>query len=217
MTGAQAALLAAVCCAAACARAEPPATPTPPPSSTARNIVLFLGDSLSAGYGLDAAEAFPSLLDERWRREGRAARSRNAAASGASSAGVLENLDWSLSPDVAVAVLAIGANDGLRGQDLGPLERNIDAILARVKAAGARVVLVGMKLPPNYGPDYTRRFAALYPRAARKAGVPLIPFLLEGVAGLKELNQADGIHPNAAGHRRIAETVHAALLKEGLL
>ncbi|MBI3296939.1 MAG: arylesterase [Elusimicrobia bacterium] len=216
MSALRTAALAALCGAAACGRPEPPSVAPSPASSTARDVVLFLGDSLTAGYGVDAEEAYPALLEERWKAAGRAVRARNAGVSGTTTAGVLENLDWSLTPEVAVAIVAIGANDGMRGQDLAAVERNIDAILARVKAAGVRPVLAGMMLPPNYGEEYCRRFAALYPRAARRAGAALIPFVLEGVAGVKEFNQSDGIHPNAAGHRRIADTVAAALEKEGL-
>ena len=115
MRRARGAVLAALCGAAGCARSEPPPSAPAPVPPAARSVVLFLGDSLTAGHGLDAEEAFPALLDARWRREGRAARARNAGVSGASSAGVLENLDWSLTPDIAVAVVAVGANDGLRG------------------------------------------------------------------------------------------------------
>ncbi|MDE2292605.1 MAG: arylesterase, partial [Elusimicrobia bacterium] len=151
------------------------------------------------------------------RREGLPDRARNAAVSGATSADVLSSLDWSLAPDVRVVVVAVGANDGLRGLPLGPLENNLDAILARAKARGVKAVLAGMRIPPSMGADYAERFAALYPRVARRRGVPLIPFLLAGVGGRPELNQADGIHPNAAGHRVVAGTVDAALRKAGLL
>ncbi|TPW18675.1 MAG: lipase/acylhydrolase [Elusimicrobia bacterium] len=208
------AALAALC---ACSKAAPPPAAPAPAPSTARDVVLFLGDSLTAGYGLSQEEAYPALLEARWRAEGRPRRSRNAGVSGATSAGVLENLSWSLAPDVAVAVVCVGGNDGLRGLDVGELEKNLDAIVARAQAAGVKVVVAGMRMPPNYGRDYAERFAALYPRVAAKRGVPLIPFLLDRVAGLREMNQPDGIHPNAAGHRVLAETVHSGLLKAGLL
>ena len=201
----------------ACAKPAPHAAETPAPANTqARDVVLFVGDSLTAGYGVALDEAYPALVEERWRALGAPLKARNAGVSGATSAGVLENIDWSLTPDVAAAVVAVGANDGLRGLDLKQMEDNIDAVLARVQAAGARPVLAGMKIPPNYGADYTRRFEAVYPRLAKKRGVPLIPFLLEGVAGVKELNQPDGIHPNAAGHRKIAANVAETLARAGL-
>lgn len=208
------AVLAALC---ACSKSDAPAPAPPPAPPAARDVVLFVGDSLTAGYGLSLEEAYPALLEARWRSEGRARRARNAGVSGATSAGVLENLSWSLAPDVAVAVVAVGGNDGLRGLDVGELEKNLDAIVTRAQAAGVKVVVAGMKMPPNYGRDYTGRFAALYPRVAARRGAALIPFLLEGVAGRGELNQPDGIHPNAAGQRAIAQTVHAGLLEAGLL
>jgi acyl-CoA thioesterase-1 len=211
---ASAALLAALC---ACTKGEPP-PPAPAPSPpAARDVVLFLGDSLTAGYGVAQEQAFPALLEARWRAEGRPRRARNAGVSGATSAGVLENLDWSLAPDVAVAVVCVGGNDGLRGLSVAELEKNLDSIVSRAQAAGVKVVVAGMRMPPNYGREYTEAFAALYPRVAARRGAPLIPFLLDGVAGRRELNLPDGIHPNAAGQTALAETVHAALLKEGLL
>lgn len=208
------AVLAALC---ACGKGEAPVPAPPPPAPAARNVVLFLGDSLTAGYGVAYEEAYPALLGTRWKAEGRPWRTRNAGVSGATSAGVLANIAWSLAPDVAVAVVCVGANDGLRGLDVGELEKNLDGIVAYAQAAGIKVVVAGMRLPPNYGRDYTERFAALYPRVAAKRSAPLIPFLLDGVAGSKEMNQPDGIHPNAAGHRALAETVHAGLLKAGVL
>lgn len=210
---------AAVLLSLACAKpAGEEAAPARPQAAgePAEVVVLFVGDSLTAGYGVALEEAYPALLEERWKRRGLKAVARNAGVSGATSAGVLENIGWSLTPDVAAVVVAVGANDGLRGLDPAQMEKNIDAVLARVEAAGARAVLAGMRLPPNYGADYASRFEAVYPRLARRRGVPLIAFLLEGVAGLKEMNQPDGIHPNAAGHRRIAQTVDAALAEAGL-
>ena len=179
------ALLAALC---ACAKTEAPAPAPPPAAPAARDVVLFLGDSLTAGYGVAQEEAYPALLESRWRGEGRALRARNAGVSGATSAGVLENLSWSLAPDVSVAVVCVGGNDGLRGLSVAELEKNLDAIVAKTQAAGVKVVVAGMRMPPNYGKDYAESFAALYPRVAAKRGVPLIPFLLDGVAGLKTMN-----------------------------
>ena len=207
----------------ACNKSEPPpalsgveGAPAPVAPET-RDVVVFLGDSLTAGYGVAQEEAFPALLGERWRAEGRARRSRNAGVSGATSAGVLENLSWSLAPEVAVAVVAVGGNDGLRGLSVAALEKNLDAIVTKAQAAGVTVVVAGMRMPPNYGPEYTTDFAAVYPRVAARRKTAFIPFLLEGVAGKKALNQPDGIHPNAEGHRALADTVQAALSKAGLL
>lgn len=177
-----------------------------------RPVVLFLGDSLTAGYGLAPEEAYPALLDKRWRERGSPFTARNAGVSGATTAGILESLDWSLAPDVGVVFLAIGANDGLRGLSLDQTRRNLDAIAKRARAGGRRVVLAGMKLPPNYGADYTRGFEKLYSDLARRHKLERLPFLLEGVAGRPELNLEDGIHPNAEGHRAIAALVDRFLV-----
>jgi acyl-CoA thioesterase I len=182
-----------------------------------RDVVLFVGDSLTAGYGLSPEEAYPALLEKRWRKDGVPLRARNAGVSGATTAGTLENLDWSLAEDVKLVFLCIGANDGLRGLDLEKSRANIAAIVKKARAKGLPVVLAGMKLPPNYGRDYARRFAAVYPAVASEQKLKLLPFLLEGVAGDPKLNLGDGIHPNAAGHRVVARRVDDFLKKEGLL
>lgn len=179
-----------------------------------RTVVLFLGDSLTAGYGLAPEEAYPALLEKRWRERGSPWRARNAGVSGATTAGILESLDWSLAPDVGVVFLAVGANDGLRGLSLSQTRRNLDAIVERSRAGGRRVVLAGMKLPPNYGPEYTRAFEKLYADLSRRRKLERLPFLLEGVAGRPELNLEDGIHPNAEGHKVIAALVDRFLAAE---
>ncbi|MBI4345305.1 MAG: arylesterase [Elusimicrobia bacterium] len=200
-----------------CSPKETPA-PTPKPAGEPpRKVMLFLGDSLTAGYGIALEDAFPAVLDERWRKEGLAWSARNAGASGATTAGVLENLDWTLAADVKTLLLCIGANDGLRGLELGSTRRNLSAIIEKAQARGIRVVLAGMKLPPNYGKDYAGRFEALYRDLAERHGVDLLPFLLEGVGGHPGMNLPDGIHPNEEGHRKVAETVHAFLAARGLL
>jgi acyl-CoA thioesterase-1 len=135
----------------------------------------------------------------------------NAGVSGDTTAGGLERLDWLLAQRPDWIVIELGANDGLRGQPLAAIEANLRALVARSRAAGARVLLVGMRMPINYGPDYTHGFAAIYPRLARELGVPLLPFLLEGVAARPELNLPDGIHPNARGHEVVARGVADAL------
>lgn len=186
------------------------------PSEPSKPVVLFVGDSLTAGYGIALEEAFPALLDERWRAAKRPYAARNAGVSGATSAGVLENLDWTLAPDVRAVFVCVGANDGLRGLDLAATKRNVSKIVEKARAKRLEVVLAGMRIPPNYGKDYAERFAAIFPSVAAERGVKLMPFLLDGVAGRPELNLPDGIHPNEEGHRRLADTVEAFFEKERL-
>lgn len=169
--------------------------------------IAFLGDSLTAGYGLDAGQAFPALIDKKLKAEGRQVNVVNAGISGDTTAGGLSRLEWLLRTKPDVLVVSLGANDGLRGLPLASSEKNLRAILEKGKAAGARLLLVGMMIPPNYGPDYTRQFSEIYPRLAKELGVPLVPFLLEGVAGVRRLNQADGIHPTAEGQEILARTL----------
>ncbi len=177
--------------------------------------LVFLGDSLTAGLGLGEESAFPALVAEALAREGAAVEVVNAGVSGDTSAGGLARLDWILRQRPDVVFVALGANDGLRGIPPEATAENLRRIVERARAAGARVLLAGMKLPPNYGPDYGARFEAIFPRLAGELEVPLVPFLLDGVGGRPELNLADGIHPNAAGHERIAETV-LPLVREAL-
>ncbi len=168
-------------------------------------VVVALGDSLTAGLGVAADEAFPARLEARLKTEGYAYRVVNAGVSGDTTAGGLRRVDWVLRARPDVVIVALGANDGLRGQDPRAMRANLDEIVARLLAAGARVLLVGMRLPPNYGGDYTKEFEAVFPAVARRAKVALVPFLLDGVAGVPRLNQADGIHPTAAGQQAIAD------------
>jgi len=174
-------------------------------------LVVFLGDSLTAGLGVAEEEAYPALAAARLVSEGRAVRILNAGVSGDTSAGGLRRLEWLLAQNPDVVVVGLGANDGLRGLPLGETESNLRRIVSRSREAGARVVLLGMMVPPNYGPVYAPGFAELYSRIARDLEVALVPFLLEGVGGRPELNQADGIHPTAEGHRLMAQTVYPAL------
>jgi acyl-CoA thioesterase I len=175
------------------------------PAFPVDHVIVALGDSLTAGLGVGADEAYPALLESRLRREGFTYRVVNAGVSGDTSAGGLRRIDWALRLSPAIVIVALGANDGLRGQSPGALRDNLTRIVERARAAGARVLIAGMRVPPNYGDDYTRAFAAVYPAVARATGAPLAPFLLEGVAGDPRLNQPDGIHPTAEGQRRIAE------------
>jgi len=168
-------------------------------------VVVALGDSLTAGLGVAADEAFPARLEARLKTEGYAYRVVNAGVSGDTTAGGLRRVDWVLRARPEVVIVALGANDGLRGQDPRAMRANLDEIVRHLQAAGARVLLVGMRLPPNYGGDYTKEFEAVFPAVARRAKVALMPFLLDGVAGMPRLNQADGIHPTAEGQQVIAD------------
>jgi acyl-CoA thioesterase I len=195
--------------------AVPAQAPAPPSAAPVENVplVAFLGDSLTAGLGLAAEEAYPALVEARMREEGIPIRALNAGVSGDTSAGGLRRVDWLLDQHPAVLVVGLGANDGLRGLPVAEVEKNLRQIVERAKAAGAKVVLLGMKIPPNYGPEYTRDFEAVYPRLAKELEVALVPFLLEGVGGVEELNQADGIHPTAEGQVKVAENVVPVLKK----
>ncbi len=201
--------------AAACARK--PAPPAPPAENTGGPVALFVGDSLTAGYGVDAEDAWPSVLDAQWRRRGLPWRARNAAISGATSAGMRQEVNWALTPDVKLVFVCVGGNDGLRGVPPETTRRNLEDLIGFLQTKGVRVALAGMKIPPNYGAARAAAFAAVFPAVARKDGVAFMPFLLEGVAGDPALNQDDGLHPNAAGHRRVAAAVSAFLDKEELL
>lgn len=180
-----------------------------------RPAVVFLGTSLTEGYGLSSPDsAFPARVGRMLDSVGRSLPVVNAGVAGATSAGGLRRIGRVLDRPVAVLVVELGANDGLRGQDPRALEANLQAIVDSTKARHpeAPVLLAGMEAPPNLGPDYTERFREVFGNvSARNPGVHLIPFLLEDVAGRVEMNQPDGIHPNARGHRRIAEEVWAHL------
>jgi acyl-CoA thioesterase-1 len=182
------------------------ATPVAPARGEER-VVVALGDSLTAGLGVAAEEAWPALIDARLKREGYPYRVVNAGVSGDTTAGGLRRVDWVLRSRPEVTVVALGANDGLRGLSTDAMEVNLLAIVERLRAGGTRVLVVGMEVPANYGATYAREFRAVFPDVARRTGAALMPFLLEGVAADPRLNQADGIHPNAAGHRAIAERV----------
>jgi acyl-CoA thioesterase I len=177
----------------------------PGPARGTERVVVALGDSLTAGLGVAADEAWPALIESRLRREGFQYRVVNAGVSGDTTAGGLRRVDWVLRNRPEVAVVALGANDGLRGLATDAMESNLMAIVERLRAGGARVLVAGMQVPPNYGAAYSRAFSGVFPDVARRTGTALVPFLLDGVAADPRLNQPDGIHPNAAGHRAIAE------------
>lgn len=172
-------------------------------------MVLILGDSLAAGYGLQSSQAFPALLQQKIDALGWDFKVINAGLSGDTSAGGLRRIDWLLRGRIDVLVLELGANDGLRGIDLATTRANLQGIIDKVKAKNpnTRILIAGMMVPPNLGQDYTRQFQQLYPELARRNQATLIPFLLDGVAGDPTLNLPDGIHPTAQGHRIVSETV----------
>jgi acyl-CoA thioesterase-1 len=184
------------------ARAERPAAP--------RRIV-FLGDSLTAGLGLPREQSTPSLIQERLTAAGYDYEVVNAGVSGDTSAGGLSRLDWSLDGDVELLVIELGANDGLRGLPVSQMKRNLDEIITRAKERDITVVLTGMEAPPNYGPLYTAEFRDTFRDLADDHDVVFVPFYLDGVAGIADLNQRDGIHPNADGARIIADNLWRAL------
>jgi acyl-CoA thioesterase-1 len=177
------------------------------PIGAEERVVVALGDSLTAGFGVAPEEAWPAVVDARLRREGYPYRVVNAGVSGDTSAGGLRRVDWVLRNRPDVAVVALGANDGLRGLGTDAMQANLLAIVERLRGAGARVLVAGMQVPPNYGAAYARAFRGVFPEIARRTGSALMPFLLDGVAADPRLNLADGIHPNAAGHRAIAEHI----------
>ena len=183
----------------------------PVPAPAQEPVIVALGDSLTAGLGVAADEAYPARLEARLAREGLRYRVVNAGVSGDTTAGALRRIDWVLRARPAVVVVALGANDGLRGLPVAAMRDNLVAIVTRLREAGARVLLAGMRLPPNYGAEYTREFAAAFETVARRTSVPLLPFLLDGVAGRANLNLPDGIHPNAAGQKLVADNVWRAL------
>ena len=192
---------------------EPREITVPPIATGNRPAVVFLGTSLTAGLGLEPEQAYPALIQQKIDSAGLAFRVVNAGVSGETSAGARRRVDWLLREPVAVLVLETGANDGLRGLPPDSLRANIQAVFdrARARAPPPKLVLVGMRVPPNYGRAYTERFHAVYPEVARANGAELVPFLLDGVGGVPGLNQADGIHPTAEGQQAMAETVWRVL------
>ena len=179
----------------------------------ATRTIIFLGTSLTAGYGVGPDVAYPALIQQRITAERLPFRITNAGISGETSAGGLRRIDWLLQNPVDVLVLELGANDGLRGLDTDSLRQNLDQILTRTRAKypDAAIVMLGMEAPPNLGTPYTTRFRQIYTDLAQKHRATLVPFLLDGVAGNAAQNQEDGIHPNQQGHRTLADNVWAAL------
>jgi acyl-CoA thioesterase I len=189
----------------------PIAVPAVAPVPDARPRVVLLGDSITAGLGLSPEESYPTLLQQRIDREGLKFQVVNAGLSGDTSAGGLSRLPLALEGDVKVLVVALGGNDALRALPPTELTKNLSKIIERAQARKIRVVLAGMEAPPNFGQDYIVSFHQVYPDLARKYRIPLVPFLLQNVAGIESLNQRDGIHPTAEGARLVADNIWAVL------
>ncbi len=188
----------------------PPASPVPsaPPQ---RPKIVALGDSLTAGLGLLESQAYPAILQQRLDAEGYDFEVVNAGVSGDTSAGALRRLDWALQGDVRVLIVAVGANDGLRGLSVEEMRQNLSEIISRAAARQVTVILAGMEAPPNYGREYAVAFHRAFGDVARQQRVAFIPFLLDKVAGRGDLNQEDGIHPNVRGAQIVADNVWAVL------
>jgi acyl-CoA thioesterase-1 len=168
-------------------------------------VIVAFGDSLTAGFGVAPADAYPALLQERLQKEGYAYRVVNAGVSGDTTAGGLRRVDWALKLRPEIVIVELGANDALRGQDLASVRANLDQIVERFQAGGARVLVAGMRLPINYGPRYGSEFHRMFEQVAKQRKAAYMPFFLDGVGGDARLNQGDGIHPTAEGYRIIAD------------
>lgn len=182
-------------------------------ASSYKKVILFFGDSLTAGYGLSPEQAFPAIIEKKCASNGTPCKAINAGLSGETSAGGLSRIDWILRQPIDVFVLELGANDGLRGLPLDQTESNLQAIIDKVKLKypKVKIVIAGMMVPPNMGPDYTSRFQKIFPALAKRNNAALIPFLLQDVAGFEKLNLGDGIHPNQEGHKIVADNVYKVL------
>ena len=185
------------------------------PAGLHAETVAFVGDSITAGYGLDESQAYPALVQDALRLRAPTWKVINAGVSGDTTTGGVRRLNWILKAKPDLVVLALGANDGLRGATPEQIAANLRTMIQHVREAGAKPLLVGMELPINYGADYRTRFAAIYPALAAETSTPLLPFLLTGVAAKPELNQSDGIHPNATGQQIIARAMLEFLTAAG--
>jgi len=189
--------------------------PATNPAAPARARIVVLGDSITAGFGLDPGDAYPAILQQKIDAAGLPFTVANAGVSGDTTAGGLRRIDWALGPGADVLIIALGGNDGLRGISTQQTAENLSGIIkrARAKAPGVAVIVAGMQMPGNMGPEYVEQFRSLFPRVASESDAAFVPFLLEGVGGAPELNQADQIHPTAAGQKRVAENVWKVLEK----
>jgi len=181
-------------------------------TASAKKLVI-IGDSLTEGFGVSRDLAYPSLLQKKIAKVGKNWRVINSGISGSTSASAASRVTWHLKQKPDLIILALGANDGLRGSKTRAMEENLNQGIELAKKAGVKIILAGIKVPPNYGAAYSSSFEAVFPRVAEKNGVPLIPFLLDKVGGDKNMNLPDGIHPNEKGHAVIAETVFQAIKK----
>ena len=185
-------------------------------AKTSNNTILFLGDSLTEGLGVNKEDAFPKIVESMIQNDlKKDITIINGGVSGSTTSDGLARLRWYLKKKPFIVFLALGANDGLRGLNLEESQKNLEEIINYAQKANAKVILAGMLIPPNYGPDYSQRFKEMYEKLKIKYKLKTMPFLLDGVAGKKELNQRDGIHPNEQGHKIIAKKVFI-LLKEEL-
>ena len=193
------------------AASSSPVAPTP--KATRTPVVLFFGTSLTAGLGLEPEQAFPSLIEKKARDEGLPIKTINAGLSGETSAGAVRRIDWVLRTPADLVVIEVGANDALRGLSPDAARSNLERVIASVKAKQprAQLALIQMEAPPNFGTAYTQSFRSIYSDVARKEGIPLLPFLLNGVAGISRLNQPDGLHPNLSGERIVADNLWKSL------
>lgn len=169
--------------------------------------ILFLGDSLTEGYGVSKDKSYPQWVKKKLEARGIQVEILNGSISGSTTASSLSRMKWFLKAKPHFVFLALGANDGLRGIKVEESEKNLGDAIALAQSKKIKVIIAGMMVPPNYGPDYGKKFKEMYPNLSKKYGVALLPFLLEGVAGEKEYNQEDGIHPNEAGHEKMGEKV----------
>lgn len=187
-----------------------------PQNINSDKTILFFGNSLTAGYGIEKEDAFPGLIQQRLDSLGLEYRVINGGLSGETTAGGLNRLDWFLEDEPYIFVLELGGNDGLRGIELSETKSNLEKIIdkVRTKYPSTKIILAGMQIPPNMGSEYTDEFRTIYPEVAKEKNVSLIPFLLEGVAGDPELNLPDGIHPTEEGHQIVLETVWPFIEKE---
>lgn len=176
--------------------------------------IIFFGDSLTAGYGLSTDQAFPALVEKKLQAKGYNYQVVNAGLSGETSAGGLGRISWILKKPVDIFVLELGANDGLRGLPLEQTKNNLQQIINKVRSKNpeVKIIIAGMMVPPNMGPDYSAEFQKIFPELARANNAQLIPFLLDGVAGNEDLNLGDGIHPNSEGHKIVAQNVFQTML-----
>jgi acyl-CoA thioesterase-1 len=204
-------VLSTIACSTPSAPAPAPVTAPVAVPAPAGPKVAFLGDSISAGLHLPSDQAFPSVVQRTLAARGKPFELLNAGLSGDTTAGGLRRVDWILKQQPALVVVELGANDGMRGQPVAEVEKNLHAIVERIRARGAAVLLLGLRIPPSYGQSYVEGFDAIYPRVAKELGVAFVPFFMEGVAAEPKLNLPDGIHPTKEGHERLAENLAGPL------